>query len=91
MTITLTPELEAALAREAERLGLTPEELAQETLRARLDFANPANNAQNSGRTLADLFAGRIGLIHGTAEALSENTGEKFTEHLVKKHREGHL
>lgn len=91
MTITLSPELEAALAKEAERLGKTPEELADETLRARLRPDSLPDHEYPPGTTLADLFAGRIGLIHGSGEALSENTGEKFAEYVVDKHRQGQL
>ena len=43
-------------------------------------------------RTLADLFAGRVGQIgSGGQERLSESTGEQFAEHLEAKRRAGHL
>jgi hypothetical protein len=43
-------------------------------------------------KTLADLLKGRIGRIRsGSKEPLSKNCGEKFTEYLRQKKREGHL
>jgi len=43
-------------------------------------------------RTLADLFAGRVGQIgSGGQERLSESAGERFAEHLEAKRRSGHL
>lgn len=36
MTLTLSPEVEQALEQEAARRGTTPDELAEETLRAKL-------------------------------------------------------
>lgn len=42
--------------------------------------------------SLADLFAGHTGLIDsGTQESLSENGGERLTDHLEAKRRTGHL
>ena len=46
----------------------------------------------NGAKSLADLLAGRIGRIHsGGKETLSENCGERFTDHLEQKRREGRL
>jgi bifunctional DNA-binding transcriptional regulator/antitoxin component of YhaV-PrlF toxin-antitoxin module len=44
-------------------------------------------------QSLADLFAGCIGGFKSGRgdERLSEESGEKFTEHLVQKRKEGHL
>ncbi len=50
--------------------------------------AAPATDA----KSLADLFAGRVGTIKsGGTEALSENCGERFTDYLEQKRREGRL
>lgn len=54
----------------------------------------PQANAEpkKEAKTLADLFEGHIGGVHsGGKERLSENTGEKFTEYLLQKRREGRL
>jgi hypothetical protein len=43
-------------------------------------------------KSLADLLADHIGSIHsGGKETLSENCGERFTDYLVQKRREGRL
>jgi hypothetical protein len=43
-------------------------------------------------RNLAELFAGRVGLIDsGGRETLSQEGGEKFADHLEAKRRAGHL
>ncbi|HEY3394576.1 MAG TPA: hypothetical protein VGK58_17830 [Lacipirellulaceae bacterium] len=48
--------------------------------------------ASNGAKSLADLFAGRTGRIASGGDlALSENCGERFTEHLEDKRREGRL
>jgi hypothetical protein len=46
----------------------------------------------NGAKSLADLFAGHIGGISsGSKQALSENTGQRFTDYVVQKRREGRL
>ncbi len=57
MTITLTPEIERSLSREANRYGTTPELLALETLQVR--FAEPASSLEGMPLdvALADLIA----------------------------------
>jgi len=43
-------------------------------------------------RTLAELFAGRVGQIaSGGREPLSEGAGQAFADHLEAKRRAGHL
>jgi hypothetical protein len=43
-------------------------------------------------KTLADLFAGRVGTVHsGGKERLSEDCGEKFTTYLESKRQAGRL
>jgi hypothetical protein len=52
-------------------------------------LAEDGAQVQGSARTLADEFAGRTGVIgSGGQERLSENTGEKFVDHLEGKCRE---
>jgi hypothetical protein len=99
MTIALTPELEAALAHYSQQRGLTPDELAQQLLRDKLNeleqAASPAVTASDvfpeSEGTLADLFAGRIGVVSGKGIVSARNTGQQFTEILLQKRREGKL
>lgn len=42
-------------------------------------------------RNLAELLGDYTGSVQGTGEALSEQTGERFTDYLARKQREGHL
>jgi hypothetical protein len=54
--------------------------------------SSPAPPAKKNAKTLADLFEGHIGGISsGSKETLSENCGERFTDYLVQKRREGRL
>ncbi|MGH9854896.1 MAG: hypothetical protein ACREBD_34125 [Blastocatellia bacterium] len=105
MTIELLPEIEIALATQANQCGLTPEQLANELLLDKLREMNGDGQAPVNGvdsgddgpkdelaeGTLADLLAGRIGTVNGSDEALSLNCGERFADYVVQKHREGKL
>ncbi len=43
-------------------------------------------------KSLADALEGFIGTVHsGSKEPLSQNCGERFTDYLVQKKREGRL
>ncbi|MEX0641718.1 MAG: hypothetical protein WD468_03405 [Pirellulales bacterium] len=58
---------------------------------AHLPISTPSM-APNGAKTLADLFAGRVGLVESSGdEALSENCGERFTDYLEQKRKEGRL
>ncbi len=47
---------------------------------------------ESGANSLADLFAGHLnGMSSGSAEPLSENCGERFTDHLEQKRREDRL
>jgi hypothetical protein len=54
---------------------------------------NPRKHpAADGAKSLADLLAGYIGQVHsGGKETLSENCGERFTDYLEQKRREGRL
>jgi hypothetical protein len=101
MTIELLPEIEIALATQANQCGLTPEQLANELLLDKLREVNGDGRAPTNGddggneelaeETLADFLEGYIGIVDGSSEPLSQNCGERFTEYVVQKHREGKL
>jgi hypothetical protein len=59
----------------------------------RTESEPPKGRAAGEPKTLADLFAGSIGGFQSgrTEERLSENCGEKFTDYLLQKRKEGHL
>lgn len=46
---------------------------------------------QEQPKTLADFLGSYIGAVNGSGENISENCGEKFTDYLIEKHKQGHL
>ncbi len=79
-----------ALKEAAEASGITP----LDWIAAHLPQAPTTQSTEpaSNPRTLADLFAGRVGRIQsGGKERLSEGCGEKFTDHLASKRRAKHL
>lgn len=88
-TITLPPEVEGPLTKEARRKGTTPELLAVDCLR-QLFAPSPTTETRTEGETLFDFLSGYTGTVSGTTEALSENCGQRFGQGLVEKHRRGH-
>ncbi len=91
MTITLTSELEATLALLARRHGKTLEQITLDTLREHLAPELKQVMPEAEEGSAAELFAGRIGLIHGASEAFSQDCGQRFTEYVAEKHRAGQL
>jgi len=88
MIITLTPDIEQALAAEARKLGRTPEQLALDSLRER--FLSPESEMSAAGEqtTLADFLCGHLGVLHSSeyvpgGARLSEDSGRKFTAGLI--------
>lgn len=95
MTITLTSELEQALAAEAEQQGTTPEMLALDALRERFLAKNAPSQAESEG-TLADFLAGFVGAVHSSEQIpggarMSEDTGKKFAAGMARKRGAGKL
>jgi hypothetical protein len=102
MTVSLTPEIAEALEAQARQRGTTPERLAQEILAEGLremaasdrELSEPETKAK--ARSLADLFAGRIGVIRSSEYVpggahLSQDSGRKFAAGLLEKRRRGKL
>jgi hypothetical protein len=93
MIITLTPDIEQALAAEARRLGCTPEQLALDSLRERflsLESDRPPAEVQ---ATLADFLRGYLGVLHSSEHVpggarLSENSGRKFATGLAAQRQQ---
>lgn len=95
MTIELTPDLERALAKAAERRGTTPQVLALALLSEQLLDADTVGPAA-PGATMADFLADHIGVLDSSEyisgmSDLSEETGRKFTAALLKRQQEGRL
>jgi hypothetical protein len=96
MEITLTPEIEAALAEQARRQGVSPEQLALESLRQRFVVPRQNTSGTSSHGTLADFLGASIGVLHSReyvpgGARLSEAKSTAFTESLLKKRQQGKL
>src|SRR5437773_1280440 len=94
MTITLTPDVAAALAEQAKHQGTTPEALANEYLRRDVLTSASPEKPVSPGETMADFFAGLVGVLHSSEKVpggarMSENIGEKFAEGMVEKRKQG--
>jgi len=90
MVIRLTPDIETALAREAQRQGIAPEQLVLESL-GKLFLPSIGTESARPEKTLLDFLSGYVGAVEGTGEALSENCGRRFCEGMVAKHEQGCL
>ena len=93
MIITLTPDIEEALAEQARKLGTTPEQLALDSLRHHFVPAADAGRTEGEG-TLADFLRGHIGVLHSSEHVpggarMAEDTGKKFRAVLVRERQKG--
>ena len=93
MIITLTPDIERKLTERACKLGLTPEQLALDSLRERFAPAEPAITT-SGGQTLREFLEGYIAVLDSSeyvpgGARMSENTGRKFATGLLERHRQG--
>lgn len=96
MTITLTPEIESALAKEACKQGTTVEVLALDYLRARFVPAEDGETAAQPQGTLADFLADHIGVLASSeyvpgGARMSEASGKKFAAAMIQKRQQGRL
>ena len=83
MIITLTPDLEQALAIEVRKLGRTLEQLVLDNLRERFLFPKSDRSPVGEEATLVDFLCGHIGVLHSSEHVpggarLSEDSGQKF-------------
>ena len=93
MIITLTPEIERALAAEARKLGLTPAQLALDSLRARFVVPEADVSSAEEQTTLADFLRDHLGVLHSSEHIpggarMSEKSGQKFAAGLLAQHRQ---
>ncbi len=96
MTITLTPEIENALATCASREGTTPEQLVLETLRKRFASFLTTQAPTDEKLSLYDLIKDHIGVIDSSEKypeggRMSENIGKKFAAGMKRKREQGRL
>jgi len=92
VTITLPPELEKIVTERAQQQGTTPELLAIDGLREKFAPSSPAMPSTEG--TMADYLGEFIGCFDSRkiapgGAALSEDTGRKFKELILKKYHEG--
>ena len=92
MTITLTPDVAAALAEKAKQQGTTPEALANEYLQKQV---LPSAPARADGQTLADALKDYIGAWDSSKATpgpqKQDRFSREFAEHLEEKKRQGRL
>jgi hypothetical protein len=94
MKITLPPDIESALTKQAQKKGKTPEMLALDTLRKRFVSSLKTKALVEEQGTLADYLADHIGVLSSSEYVsggahMSENCGKKFAAGLIKKRSEG--
>lgn len=92
ITINLEPEKEARLRQKAARFGQGTDEYIYDLVLERLDepeLEQPAEGAAatpDKEPTLAELFAGRTGLVNSEGRFnYSDHTGKAYTESLLKQ------
>lgn len=88
MLIRLTPEIENVLNQEARRHGMTPEQLALDSLE-KMFLAEEPSEAVEKGKSLYDCLVGHVGVVEGSTEALSEDCGRRFADGLAAQHEQG--
>lgn len=88
-----TVELPAEVYRQLEEEALAFDTTPAEWIASQLPRSFPATSRHPArrGRTLADEFAGRVGLVASGRRDGSERVSEIFTEGMVEKHRAGTL
>lgn len=78
--IALPSDIEEPLSEQARRRGITPEQLAIETLRA--TFTSEGSQEGQPKKTLFDFLYGHIGTVNGAAAPLARDSGRLFTDEL---------
>lgn len=94
-TITLPPEIEQSVARQAERQGTTTELVILDTLRRMFTPVEEPTPQKQMG-SLYDLLEKHIGVIASGEHTLggaqmATDSGKKFAEGMARKRREGKL
>ena len=88
ITINLEPEKEARLRQKAERAGRPAEQIVYDFVTRGLDEPDAEEHTASvvEEPTLAELFAGRTGLVNSEGRFnYSDHTGKAYTESLLKQ------
>jgi hypothetical protein len=87
ITIEVAPNAEKVLRKEARRRGLSVPDYAKTIIEEHLP-----PQTEETEETLAEALAEFIGVVRSDGtERFSENSGDKFADYLIEKHRRGHL
>jgi len=90
--LEIPDELYAALKAAADVSGTTPLGWIAAHVSKAAETEETHEEREGSAKTLADLFAGRVGRIRsGGKERLSEECGAKFADYVEAKRRAGCL
>ena len=94
MELILTPDIENAITKQANQKGVTPQQLALESLRKL--FIPASEEARERPSTLADFLNGYIGVIRSSefvegGAQISENTGDRFAHLMIQKRKQDQL
>ena len=90
--LEIPDDLYTALQAAAEVCGTTPLGWIAAHLPPAAETVGTHDMPAGVPKTLAELFAGRVGRIRsGATERLSEACGEKFTDYVEAKRKAGHL
>ena len=94
MELTLTPDIENAITQQANQRGMTPQQLALESLRKL--FVPAPVEVKERPSTLADFLNGYIGILRSSefvegGAQLSENTGNRFAQLMTQKRQQDQL
>ena len=99
VTITLPPELEKVITERAKQQGTTPElwtlDRLTQFLQAEVAIEDTHEPASEGGSML-DFFEDYVGVLHSSefvpgGAQMSQDTGRKFAEGMLKKRQEGKL
>jgi hypothetical protein len=99
ITITLPPDLERAVAEHAKRQGTTPDLWALDKLNKTVQaesVVEPTSEPASGGGSMLDFFSGYAGVVDSSefvpgGAQMSQDTGRKFAEGMLKKRPEGKL
>jgi hypothetical protein len=99
VSIHLSPSTESRLAQAAQARGTTPDLLAEEFVRERLEAIDDmeAYNPDAEGpQTLAEQLADFIGVLHSGEDVaggarMSVDPGKRFAEGMLRKRAQGRL
>ena len=92
-TIDFSEQDYASIKNAADAAGMPVDAWVVANLPLKTRPSAPADGTGSKlGRTMADRFAGRLGVVSSGGDGrLSENTGEAFTDYLEEKRRAGTL